>query len=88
MKSFQNIVHIVTAFRYYFGINVIMHKNTMKCIIIILYNILNEIKIMLIKYEKLKCNRDMNLYILYIYIYTVYNCLLILKHHRTPLVLL
>ncbi len=35
MKSFQNIVQIVTAFRYYFGINVQMHKNTTKGIIII-----------------------------------------------------
>ncbi len=26
MKSFQNIVQIVTAFHYYFGINVKMHK--------------------------------------------------------------
>ncbi len=29
MKSFQNIVQIVTAFRYYFGINVKVHKTVM-----------------------------------------------------------
>ncbi len=35
---------------------------------------------MLIKYEKIKCNRDIYIYCVYIYIYTIYKP----PHFKTP----
>ncbi len=53
MESFQNIFQIVTAFRYYFGINVKLHKNTIKCIIIKQNKVIKT---------QIKCNRDIYIY--------------------------